>query len=70
MIPLMLTIFVAGYLMIAFVTFKINKATFALIMCGLLWGGLFVSTHDPNLSSELVVAPATPARLWCSSSAR
>ena len=57
MIPLMLPIFVAGYLMIAFEhMFKINKATFALIMCGLLWAVYSVSTHDPNLSSELVVA--------------
>jgi len=38
MIPAMIAIFVLGYALIAFEhTLQINKATFAMIMCGVLW---------------------------------
>lgn len=35
---------------------KINKATFALIMCGALWAVYATCSHDPNLSNEMVEA--------------
>lgn len=57
MITFMIIVFVIGYLLIALEhVLNINKATFALMMCGILWAGYSVCTHDPNLSEELIVA--------------
>lgn len=53
----MIVVFVAGYMLIALEhILNINKATFALMMCGILWGGYALCTHDANLSEELVIA--------------
>ncbi len=53
----MVVVFVIGYLLIALEhVLNINKATFALMMSGILWAGYSVFTHDPTLSEELVVA--------------
>lgn len=57
MVTLMLIIFILGYLMIAFEhVIHINKATFALLMCGVLWAVYAVFTHDPDVTHDLVVA--------------
>lgn len=57
MIAALLTIFILGYILIASEhVLKINKATFALIMCGLLWAIYAMCSHDPNISSEMVEA--------------
>lgn len=57
MITVMIVLFVAGYLMIALEhVININKATFALMMCGLLWAVYAVCSHDPNLSEDMVIA--------------
>lgn len=57
MIALMIVLFVIGYIGIALEhVININKATFALLMSGLLWAVYATFTHDPNLSEELVVA--------------
>ncbi len=57
MITTLLVIFILGYLLIACEhVLGINKATFALIMCSLLWAVYAVSGHDPNLSSDLIAA--------------
>lgn len=57
MITLMIVLFVAGYLMIALEhVININKATFALMMCGLLWAVYAIGGHDPNLSEDLIIA--------------
>lgn len=57
MIVTLLTIFVLGYVLIALEhILHINKATFALIMCGLLWAVYAVAGHDPNLSNDLIEA--------------
>ena len=57
MIAMMLVVFVIGYLMIALehVT-HINKATFALLMCGILWAIYAMCGQDPELSHDLVIA--------------
>ncbi len=53
----MIVLFVAGYLMIALEhVININKATFALMMCGILWAAYAVCGHDPNLSEDMVTA--------------
>lgn len=53
----MLIIFVIGYLLIASEhVLRINKATFALIMCGVLWAVYAVWTHDQQVNHSLVVA--------------
>jgi len=53
----MIVVFVIGYLLIALEhVFGINKATFALMMSGILWGAYSLCTNDPNLSEELVVS--------------
>lgn len=53
----MLIVFVLGYLLIASEhVLRINKATFALIMCGALWAIYTVYTHDPDVNHDLVVA--------------
>jgi len=35
---------------------NINKATFALMMSGILWAAYSLCSHDPNLSEDLVIA--------------
>lgn len=57
MIAALLTIFILGYIMIASEhVLHINKATFALIMCGLLWAVYSLFSHDTHISHEMVVA--------------
>lgn len=57
MIATLLVIFIVGYLLIACEhVLSINKATFALIMCALLWAVYAMAGHDPNLSTDLVEA--------------
>ncbi len=54
MITAMIIIFVIGYMLIACEhTLKINKSTFALIMCGILWTIYVACAHDPNFSQDL-----------------
>lgn len=53
----MLVVFVVGYLLIASEhVLHINKATFALFMCGVMWAIYALATNDSNLSHDLVVA--------------
>lgn len=57
MITTLLVIFILGYLLIACEhVLGVNKATFALIMCSLLWAVYAMTGHDPNLSSDLIEA--------------
>lgn len=57
MLATLLIIFVLGYLLIACEhILGVNKATFALIMCSLLWAVYAMGGHDPNLSSDLIEA--------------
>ena len=57
MVTTLIVIFVVGYILIASEhVLGINKATFALIMCGLLWAVYACAGHDPNLSGDLVEA--------------
>ena len=53
----MIVLFVIGYIGIACEhVLHINKATFALILCGLLWTVYAIHGHDPNLSEDLITA--------------
>ena len=53
----MIALFVLGYLMIALEhVLNVNKATFALLMSGILWAVYAMCSHDPNLSEDMVVA--------------
>ena len=55
MIAALITIFVIGYLFIALEhTLKVNKSTFALIMCGVLWSIYSLCTHDASMEDELL----------------
>lgn len=57
MITTLLVIFIVGYILIASEhVLHVNKATFALIMCGLLWAVYSLCSHDPNISSEMIEA--------------
>ncbi len=57
MITALLIIFILGYLLIASEhLLNINKATFALIMCALLWAIYSMCSHDPNISNEMIEA--------------
>lgn len=57
MITTLLIIFIVGYILIASEhLLSVNKATFALIMCGLLWAVYSLCSHDPNISSEMIEA--------------
>lgn len=57
MITFMIVVFVLGYLLIALEhVLNINKATFALMMSGILWAAYSLCSHDANLSEELVIA--------------
>ena len=52
----MIIIFVVGYLMIALEhPLKVNKATFALMMCGILWTIYSLVAHPAHLDHSLVV---------------
>ncbi len=53
----MIALFVLGYLMIALEhVLNVNKATFALLMSGILWAVYAMCSHDPNLSEDMVIA--------------
>lgn len=55
MIAALIIIFIIGYLLITLEhPLKVNKATFALIMCGVLWTVYSLCTHDENMSAELL----------------
>ena len=57
MIAALIVIFVVGYLFIASEhVLSINKASIAIIMCGLLWAVYAVCAHDPMLNSDMVEA--------------
>lgn len=57
MITTMIIVFVIGYFLIALEhVLNINKATFALMMCGILWAAYSLCSHDPDLAEELIVA--------------
>ncbi len=57
MVPALIVIFILGYIGIASEhVLKVNKATFALIMCAVLWALYGVCGHDPHLSEDMVVA--------------
>lgn len=57
MITTMIVLFVIGYIGIASEhVLHINKATFALILCGVLWAVYATCGHDPNLSEDMIVA--------------
>lgn len=57
MLTTLLVIFIVGYILIASEhVLGVNKATFALIMCGALWAVYAVCGHDPNLSEDLVIS--------------
>ncbi len=57
MITFMIVLFIVGYIMIALEhVVNINKATFALMMCGILWAAYAVCGNDPNLSEDMVTA--------------
>lgn len=57
MVTAMIVVFVLGYLLIASEhVLRINKATFALLMCGVLWAIYAIGARDPQMSSHLVEA--------------
>ena len=57
MTAILLAIFISGYILIASEhVLHINKATFALIMCALLWGVYSMAGHDPDISTDMVEA--------------
>lgn len=57
MITAMIILFVIGYICIASEhVLHINKATFALILCGVLWAVYAMCGHDPNLSEDMITA--------------
>lgn len=57
MITTLLVIFIVGYLMIASEhVLHVNKATFALIMCSLLWAIYALCSHDQSISTEMIEA--------------
>ncbi len=56
MITIMIVLFVLGYIGIASEhIFHVNKATFALIMCGVLWAIYAMCGHDSNLSEDMIL---------------
>ncbi len=56
MIATMITIFVLGYLLIAFEhPLRVNKATFALIMSGVLWTVYALFAAPPHIHEEIVM---------------
>lgn len=57
MIIAMIVLFVIGYMGIASEhVLHVNKATFALILCGVLWSVYAMCGHDPNLSQDMITA--------------
>lgn len=57
MITLMIVLFAVGYVLIALEhVISVNKATFALLMCALLWSVYSLMGHDPELSADLIEA--------------
>ena len=55
MIAAMIIIFVIGYLLIALEhPLHMNKASFALITCGVLWSIYAIMGHDPNMHHAIV----------------
>ena len=55
MITAMITIFVIGYLLIALEhSLKVNKSTFALVMCAAIWSVYSLCSHDSSMSEELL----------------
>lgn len=57
MIAALIVIFVVGYLFIASEhVISINKASIAIIMCGLLWAVYAVCSHDPMITTDMVEA--------------
>lgn len=57
MVTAMIVIFVLGYLMIAMEhVLQVNKATFALLMCAILWSIYSMCGHDPHLNEGLIEA--------------
>ncbi|MCM1405555.1 MAG: hypothetical protein NC210_03935, partial [[Clostridium] fimetarium] len=55
MVTALIILFVLGYVGIALEhVLHINKATFALLMCGVLWAVYGLMGHDPNLSNDIV----------------
>ena len=57
MIAALIAIFVVGYLFIAGEhVVSVNKASIAIIMCGLLWAIYALCTHDPFVTEEMVEA--------------
>ncbi len=57
MITSMIILFVTGYICIASEhILNINKATFALIMCGILWAVYATCGNDPDMSADMTVA--------------
>lgn len=57
MIAALIIIFVTGYLFIAGEhILSINKASIAIIMCGLLWAVYALCGHDPHLSEDMILA--------------
>ena len=55
MIAAMIIIFVVGYLLIAFEhPLHMNKASFALVMCGILWSIYAIWGHDPHMHEAIV----------------
>ncbi|MCH5233394.1 MAG: sodium:proton antiporter NhaD [Muribaculaceae bacterium] len=57
MIAALIVIFVLGYVFIACEhVISINKASIAIIMCGLLWAIYSICSHDPLLSTDMVEA--------------
>lgn len=57
MVTTMIVIFVVGYLLIASEhVLRMNKATFALLMCGMLWTAYALGSGDPSLHTKMVEA--------------
>lgn len=57
MVATLLVIFILGYFLIACEhVLHVNKATFALIMCSMLWAVYALLGHDAALSSDLIEA--------------
>ena len=55
MIPAMIVIFVIGYLLIALEhPLHMNKASFALITCGVLWSIYAIMGNDPHMHEAIV----------------
>ena len=55
MVTAMIIIFVIGYVLIALEhPLHMNKATFALITCGILWSIYAIMGHDPEMHEAIV----------------